>query len=113
MILNIKGAYPQSYNVYSVFSRKKGELSIFMIFISYLIASSAIIITTFTKFPIWIAIAFVLGWSFLSSMIATRAIAISGFQVTVPYVKEAVILASGYKGVDIWFAPMGSSGGAA
>ncbi|MGC9086112.1 MAG: OPT/YSL family transporter, partial [Thermoproteota archaeon] len=97
------------------YSRERGELSLWLILLLYLGASSIIIlmVAVLTKFPIWIAIVFVLGWSFLSSMIASRSVAISGFQVSVPYVQQATILASGYKGVDIWFAPMGSSGGAA
>ncbi|MBO3801922.1 MAG: OPT/YSL family transporter [Thermoproteota archaeon] len=96
-------------------SKERGELSLWLILLLYLGASSIIVfmIAMLTNFPIWIAIIFVFGWSFLSSMIASRSVAISGFQVTIPYVQQATILASGYKGVDIWFAPMGSSGGAA
>jgi len=96
-------------------SRRKGELSLRLILTLFFGASTIIILLVMflTQFPIWIAVLFVLGWSFLASMIAARSVAVSGFQMTIPYVHEAGILASGYKGVDIWFVPKGSSGGAA
>ncbi len=100
---------------FSYLSREKGELSLLTIFLLYFGSSIIIIliITMLTEFPLYIALPFVFGWSFISSMISTRSVAVSGFQVTVPYVREALILASGYNRVDVWFAPMGSSGGAA
>jgi len=96
-------------------SRGRGELPLWIILSLFLGASAVIVlmIALLTQFPIWIGIILTVGWSFLASMIAARSVAVSGFQIAVPYVHEATMLASGYKGVDIWFAPMGSSGGAA
>jgi len=61
----------------------------------------------FTKFPWYLIALLIFGWGFLASILAGRALAVSGMWMTIPYVNETVLLASGYKGVDIWFMPFG------
>jgi len=65
------------------------------------------------KFPAWIFI--VLGFSmpFLTSIIAGRGIGETGYGVSIPYLREGVILASGYPGIDIWYTGPPVDGGGA
>jgi len=61
-------------------------------------------------FPIWLTIIVALGWSFLDSLIRTRTIGETGYSISIPYVWEATILASGYQGIEPWFiAPIVSA----
>ncbi len=58
------------------------------------------------KFPlIWVTF-FGLIFTPLNSYIDARMLGLTGQWVGIPMVKEAVIIFSGYKGVDIWFAPI-------
>ncbi|RLE89802.1 MAG: hypothetical protein DRJ49_01890 [Thermoprotei archaeon] len=73
-----------------------------------------ILINTLTRgFPIPILLFFLVGMSFLMTMLQTHSAGISvGF--TVPYLREAMIFYSGYRNIDIWFIPgnvMVSQGG--
>lgn len=58
------------------------------------------------KFPIWILIAFGFGYTPMMSYISTRMLGLTGYGAGIPYAKEAAFVLSGYKGVDIWFAPV-------
>jgi len=58
------------------------------------------------KFPIWILLAFGFGYTPLMSYISARLQGLTGASVTIPYVREATFVLSGYKGVDIWRAPI-------
>jgi hypothetical protein len=57
-------------------------------------------------FPVWLLLLFGFLWSPLNSYISARMQGITGRTVTVPYLKEASIVASGYQRVDIWYAPV-------
>lgn len=57
-------------------------------------------------FPLWIMIVFGFVWSPINSYISARLIGLTGSGVGVPFLKETSFILSGYKGVDIWFAPM-------
>ena len=67
------------------------------------------------KFPIWVLLAFGLGYTPLMSYITARLQGLTGASVGIPYVREATFVLSGYKGVDIWNAPipLGNHGGGA
>jgi len=68
------------------------------------------------KFPIWILLGFGFGYTPLMSYVSTRLRGLCGHQVGIPYVREATFVLSGYKGVDIWYAPIplgDAAGGAA
>ena len=58
------------------------------------------------NFPIWITAVFGFLWSPLNSYISARMTGLTGRQVSLPYLKEASIVASGYRQVDIWYAPL-------
>ncbi len=58
------------------------------------------------KFPIWILIAFGFGYTPLMSYVSSRLAGLTGYTLGIPYAKQAAFVLSGYKGVDIWFAPV-------
>jgi len=58
------------------------------------------------SFPIWILILFGLVWSPINSYISARMIGLTGRGVSFPYIKEAMIVSSGYNKVDAWYAPI-------
>lgn len=66
-------------------------------------------------FPFWIVILFGFLWTPLHSYISARLIGLTGQGIGVPFLKETAFITSGYKGVDIWFAPipLGDYGGVA
>lgn len=57
-------------------------------------------------FPLWILIFFGLVWTPLNSYVSARMVGMTGRGVAFPYLKEATVVASGYKNVDVWFAPI-------
>lgn len=64
----------------------------------------------------WMLILLSVGWTFLFTIISARAIGVTGMGLAVPFsgslfATEGAYLASGYTGVDIWYAPLVVSGG--
>ncbi|KAA0225241.1 MAG: hypothetical protein AKCLJLPJ_01896 [Fimbriimonadales bacterium] len=57
-------------------------------------------------FPIWLLLFFGLAWSPLNSYISARMHGLTGRGVSFPYLKEAAVTATGYRNVDIWYAPI-------
>ena len=57
-------------------------------------------------FPLWVLIGFGVFYSPIMSYVSARMFGLTGRPVGFPYVKEATFIKSGYKGVDIWFAPI-------
>ena len=57
-------------------------------------------------FPLWIIVGFGFIWTPIHSYISARLIGLAGRPLTTPFLKETVFIASGYKKVDIWFAPI-------
>ncbi len=57
-------------------------------------------------FPVWIILVFGFVWSPLHSYISARLFGLTGRGLATPYLKETAFMLSGYKGVDIWFAPI-------
>lgn len=66
-------------------------------------------------FPVWLLIFFGFVWTPLNSYISARMFGLTGRGVSFPYLRQASFVLSGYKGVDIWFAPipLGDYGGSA
>lgn len=58
------------------------------------------------KFPLWILIGFGVFYSPIMSYVSARMFGLTGAGVGFPFIREATFLKSGYKGVDIWFAPI-------
>lgn len=57
-------------------------------------------------FPLWILIFFAFAWTPLFSYINARLAGTAGTHISIPYVREASVAMSGYRGTDIWFAPI-------
>lgn len=57
-------------------------------------------------FPIWFVIIYGYIWTPLQSYINARMVGLTGQFVGFPMIREATFIFSGYKGVDIWFAPI-------
>ena len=62
-------------------------------------------------FPIWILILFSMIWGPIMTYINAKMIGIAGQHISVPYVKEGILITSGYKQPDIWVSPLSSTGG--
>lgn len=58
------------------------------------------------KFPLWLLIFYGFVYTPLISYVSTRMEGIVGQQVSIPFVREATFILSGYKGAAIWFAPI-------
>lgn len=57
-------------------------------------------------FPIWIMCIFMFIYTPFISYLNARLIGINGVQVDIPMLREGVFILSGFKGVDIWLAPI-------
>ncbi len=57
-------------------------------------------------FPFLIILGFGLLWTPLISYVNARMVGLTGQTVSFPFLQQAVYIASGYKKVDIWFAPI-------
>jgi hypothetical protein len=55
---------------------------------------------------LWILLFFAFVWTPIFSYINARLAGMAGTSVSIPYVREASVALSGYKAVDIWFAPI-------
>jgi hypothetical protein len=66
-------------------------------------------------FPVLFMLFFTLIYTPLISYISARLIGINGHAVAIPFVREAAYILSGYKGVEVWLAPIpvDNMGGAA
>ncbi|MCE5199659.1 MAG: hypothetical protein ABFD54_11795 [Armatimonadota bacterium] len=58
------------------------------------------------KFPVWIIAGYGLLYTPLISYTSGRLIGLTGSGVGFPMIREATIIKSGYKEMDIWFAPI-------
>ena len=58
------------------------------------------------KFPLKFLIGFAFLWTPLISYMSARMYGFIGQPLQIPYVQSATFILSGYKGIDIWFAPM-------
>ncbi len=87
----------------------RGDFPIWMALGLYVLCSLAVIGVTHLlvpKFPVYFLFFFVLLYTPLVSYIDARLQGISGTTMTIPMVREGAIILSGYKGLDIWLAPM-------
>jgi hypothetical protein len=56
------------------------------------------------NFPIWVTLVFMLLVPFINATVNARGRGEVGVGVSLPYMKESMIIASGYRGVDIWLS---------
>jgi hypothetical protein len=57
-------------------------------------------------FPLWLLVFYGVIWSPFDSYISARLMGLVGRNIDFPYLRQATYILSGYKGVDIWFAPI-------
>ncbi|MCB9770207.1 MAG: hypothetical protein H6752_18570 [Candidatus Omnitrophica bacterium] len=89
--------------------KARGDFPIWLCVAAYLLTTSAFCWLghhLVPGFPLWILIVFGFLWTPLQSYISARLIGITGSGLSVPYLKESAFILSGYRGLDIWFAPM-------
>ncbi|MEW6357439.1 MAG: peptide transporter [Planctomycetota bacterium] len=96
----------------------RGDIPIPLSILFYVATTSWTIILSHMlvpKFPIWIMFIFGFFYTPLMSYISARMVGLTGHGVGFPYVDDAAFILSGYKGIDIWMAPMpiGNHGGQA
>ncbi|MDA0321941.1 MAG: peptide transporter [Verrucomicrobia bacterium] len=75
----------------------------------YMACSVAVIIICHIlvpEFSVWWLVFFTFAYTPLISYINARLIGICGQRVDIPFVREAAFILSGYKGVEIWLAPI-------
>ena len=58
------------------------------------------------RFPVWILIGYGFVYTPIVTYVSARMEGVVGQHVEIPLIREAVFVLSGYKGLDIWFAPI-------
>ncbi|MBN2451519.1 MAG: peptide transporter [Lentisphaeria bacterium] len=99
-------------------SRERGDFPAWVAVVLFLVSTAgfaAICKVLVPEFPFWIVLVFGFVWTPLHSYISARLIGLTGMGLRTPFLRETAFILSGYKGVDIWFAPipMGDYGGVA
>lgn len=94
----------------------RGDIPIWFALLVYAVKTSwtiALCHYLVPKFPIWLLLVFGYVYTPLISYISARMVGLTGHHVGFPYVKEASFMLTGYKGIDVWYAPMplGDAGG--
>ncbi len=94
----------------------RGDIPITASLLFYIVSTSGVIMIAHylvPKFPIWIMLVFAFGVQPFMYYVSARLQALTGHSVGIPYVREAVFLLTGYKGIDVWYAPipLGAGGG--
>lgn len=57
-------------------------------------------------FPLWLLLFYGFVWTPFVSYMSARMEGLVGMQLSVPFVREATFILSGYKGAAIWYAPI-------
>jgi hypothetical protein len=90
----------------SSLSEGVGGVNPYLLLIMF-VGSMAIAIVLFhvlvPEFPLWLLIAFTVGWSLIGTLVGVHAAGITFGGLSIPYLKESMIYYSGYRGLDAWF----------
>lgn len=87
----------------------RGDFNVWMTLGLFLVATTGYIIlcrVLVPRFPIGFLLFFGYIWTPLESYVNARMVGLTGQFVSIPMVREATFILSGYKGVDVWFAPI-------
>ena len=90
-------------------SKERGDFPIWAAALLFLLSTAGfawIAHRLVPDFPVWIILLFGFVWTPLHSYISARLIGLTGHPLRTPFLKETVFITSGYKKVDIWFAPI-------
>lgn len=96
----------------------RGDIPIPLALLFYVVSTTGTIIICHylvPKFPIWILFVFGFFYTPMVSYVSARMIGLTGHGTGFPFIKESTFILTGYKGVDIWSAPipLGDAGGSA
>jgi len=103
---------PSQVRGYCITHLGRGDFRIWICVLLFALAALYPIVLAQALFPtlvttgllaIFFAIAFL--YAPLMSLVSARLDGMIGREVSIPYINEAVIFLSGYRGVDIWFVP--------
>ena len=88
----------------------RGDVSILAALLLFAGATLALIAVAWVLLPefgefVWFFLFFGFIFTPIQSFVNARLVGMVGQTVEIPFVREATILLSGYKGVDIWFIP--------
>ncbi len=102
---------PESDAAWRRASLGRGDIPIKLAVGVWLVATSIYVIVCYKLvplFPLPILLFFAFVWSPLFSYISARMLGITGVAagISFPYLREGTFILSGYKGADIWFAPV-------
>lgn len=81
-------------------------LLLLLMFFGATLGSSLLNYFLVPSFPLPLLILFISGGSFFVSFLSAGAAGVTTGGLTMPYQKELIIYHSGYKGKDLWFAPI-------
>ncbi len=77
-----------------------------LLYLASTIVLTVLIMFLVPGFPPWILVLFTIGAPFFVNFLSAGAAGVTFYGVNVPYMREFMIYYSGYKGKDIWFAPL-------
>ena len=89
----------------------RGDFPIWICVAFFALATGGTIVVAMVLLPdfshfLWFFLVFGFVFTPIQSFINARLWAMVGQTVTIPYVREAFIILSGYRGIDIWFVPL-------
>ena len=89
----------------------RGDIPLWIVGVFWFLSTAGFVVLLYyliPSFPWWISAIFGFLWSPVFSYIGARMIGITGspYGSSFPFVREASFLLSGYKGLDVWFAPI-------
>ena len=100
--------FSSSRKLSTTFKREPGEISPWIYLGGYCgstITASVLLHLLIPGFPFWMFILFTTVCPFLLALLHGRAKGLAGVTIPIPYIREALILSSGYEGVDVWVFP--------
>ncbi len=90
-------------------SKQRGDFPIWVAVGLFVLGTGGFVIVSHIlvpDFPVWIILIFGFLWTPLHSYISARLIGLTGRGLATPFLKETVFITSGYRKLDIWFAPI-------
>lgn len=90
----------------------RGDFSVAWCLIIFILCTTAYVILTrilVPDFPIYFVLFFGYIWTPFESYINARMIGLTSQAVAIPMLRQATFIFSGYKGINVWFAPIPQS----
>jgi len=77
-----------------------------LLFIALSFLNIVLLMLALPEFPVYLVACFMLLWPLVSTLVSASSIGASVYSFNIPYVKEGLIIASKYRGLDVWIYPM-------